>query len=81
MQKIKFIWKVYRLSVKASLASLFKPLLHDTRLARLTYLALLSKYNIPGIGEIDGQRFTVQLLVYFSKMVTSKGEYNALNSF
>ena len=51
---------------KLKLSEKFK---RDTRLARLT------SFNAPG------QRFTVQLLVHFSKMVTNKSNYNAVNSF
>ena len=53
------------------------------RLKRLTYLAVFSKYNAPGISEMKGQRFTVQLLVWFSnklKRMTNKSEYNAVNT-
>ena len=58
----------------------FELLLRDSRLTRRT-IALFSKYNAPGISEIKRSMFTVQLLVYFSKMVTNKSKYNAVNSF
>ena len=35
----------------------FKPLLCDTRLTRITNIALFSKYNAPGISEVKRSKF------------------------
>ena len=54
---LKVIWKlVYWLGCQ-SVAYHFKPLLCDTRLTRLSYLALFSRYNAPAISEMKRPMF------------------------
>ena len=53
----KVMWElVYWLRCQ-SVAYHFKPLLCDTRLTRLAYLALFSRYNTPGISEMKRPMF------------------------
>ena len=50
----------------------FKPQLRDTALTQPTYSALFFKYNAPEISEMTRQTSSVELLVYFLKIVTEK---------
>ena len=50
-----------------SVAHHFKPFLRDTRLTRLTYLALFSKYNAPGISEMKRSTFHCSTSCIFLK--------------
>ena len=77
---MKVIWKVHWLIKVSKRRVRLQPLLHDTALTQHTYWDFFSNTTHPELVRWQGQRFTVRLLVYFSKMVTKKNPNKTMKS-
>ena len=77
LQKIKVIWKVHWLRCPSVSCMTFKPLLHDTALAQLTYPPLVFKYNSPRISEMTLVNVSPFNFWYMFQKWRQKSEYNS----